>query len=432
MGGDRTHPEHERPALDGAGRLHRSRPEPRRGAEAGEGHTQRRGQGGAVSGAFARRDLESAHSAGCGRGGEAIGDERQPRPRSCGQEGAGRGRRHPQHLRFDRNARAAGNACDRRRQRPGRDQGGARRTRHQHRTRRRDDAGDGRLRHHEPHAPAAEVQESADRRSDGQGHEGRQRKVHRSRGVGLHRQAGQQRTPSLHAPCLVDRLSAMRARATSPGPDERSLEEIELQLLLEGIALHYGYDFRDYAPAPLRRNILISMALEGVPTISAYQDRVLHDPASLQRFLNTVGVNVTSMFREAIAMRVLREEIVPWLRTFPSVRIWVAGCATGEEVASLAIVLRETEMLGRTRIYATDINEASLTIAARGLMPIESVQSGEAGYRRSGGRGALTDYYTVDGGIARLDSTLLPGVSWARHNLVSGASFNDFHVILCT
>ena len=169
----------------------------------------------------------------------------------------------------------------------------------------------------------------------------------------------------------------MRARATSPGPDERSLEEIELQLLLEGIALHYGYDFRDYAPAPLRRNILMSMALEGVPTISAYQDRVLHDPASLQRFLNTVGVNVTSMFREAIAMRVLREEIVPWLRTFPSVRIWVAGCATGEEVASLAIVLRETEMLGRTRIYATDINEASLTIAARGLMPIESVQSGE-------------------------------------------------------
>jgi len=224
----------------------------------------------------------------------------------------------------------------------------------------------------------------------------------------------------------------MRARATSPGSDERSLEEIELQLLLEGIALHYGYDFRDYAPAPLRRNILMSMALEGVPTISAYQDRVLHDPASLQRFLNTVGVNVTSMFREAIAMRVLREEIVPWLRTFPSVRIWVAGCATGEEVASLAIVLRETEMLGRTRIYATDINEASLTIAARGLMPMESVQSGEAGYRRSGGRGALTDYYTLEGGIARLDRTLLSGVTWARHNLVSDASFNDFHVILCT
>jgi chemotaxis protein methyltransferase CheR len=176
----------------------------------------------------------------------------------------------------------------------------------------------------------------------------------------------------------------------------------------------------------------MTMALEGVPTISAYQDRVLHDPASLQRFLNTVGVNVTSMFREAIALRVLREEIVPWLRTFPSVRIWVAGCATGEEVASLAIVLRETEMLGRVRIYATDINEGSLAIAARAVYPLESVQSSEADYRRSGGRGALTDYYAVVGEMARLDRTLLSRVTWARHNLVSDASFNDFHVILCT
>lgn len=212
----------------------------------------------------------------------------------------------------------------------------------------------------------------------------------------------------------------------------RSLEEIELQLLLEGIALHYGYDFRDYALGPLRRNIAMTMALERVPSISAYQDRVLHDPASLQRFLNTVGVNVTSMFREAIALRVLREEIVPWLRTFPSVRIWVAGCATGEEVASLAIVLRETGMLGRTRIYATDINEGSLAIAARGELALEGVLDCEADYRRSGGQGALTDYYAVVGDTARLDTTLLAGVTWARHNLITDASFNDFHVILCT
>jgi chemotaxis protein methyltransferase CheR len=202
--------------------------------------------------------------------------------------------------------------------------------------------------------------------------------------------------------------------------------------LLEGIALHYGYDFRDYALAPLRRNILMSMAFEGVATISAYQDRVLHNPASLQRFLNAVSVSVTSMFREAIALRVLREEIVPWLRTYPSVRIWVAGCATGEEVASLAIVLRETGMLGRTRIYATDINETSLAIAARGLLPLESVQSSEADYLRSGGSGALTDYYSVAGDMARLDRTLFSGVTWARHNLVTDASFNEFHVILCT
>jgi chemotaxis protein methyltransferase CheR len=184
--------------------------------------------------------------------------------------------------------------------------------------------------------------------------------------------------------------------------------------------------------APLRRNILMSMALEGVASISAYQDRLLHDPESMQRFLNTVGVNVTSMFREAAALRVLREEVVPWLRTFPSVRVWVAGCATGEEVASLAIVLHETEMLSRTRIYATDINERSLAAAAGGVYPLENVLSGEADYRRAGGRGALSDYYVVNGDVARLDGRLLSGVTWARHNLISDASFNEFHVILCT
>lgn len=174
------------------------------------------------------------------------------------------------------------------------------------------------------------------------------------------------------------------------------------------------------------------MALDGVPSISAYQDRVLHDPESLQRFLNTVGVNVTSMFREGAALKVLREEIVPWLRTFPSVRMWVAGCATGEEVASLAIVLHESGILNRTRIYATDINERSLAVAAGGVYPLENVQSGQEDYTRSGGAGSLLDYYVQRGEMARFDSTLLARVTWARHNLTTDASFNEFHVILCT
>lgn len=196
--------------------------------------------------------------------------------------------------------------------------------------------------------------------------------------------------------------------------------------------MHYGYDFRDYAMGPLQRNILMSMALEGVPTISAYQDRLLHDPECLQRFLNTVGVNVTSMFREAEALRILRDDIVPWLRTFPSARIWVAGCATGEQVTSLAIVLHETDMLRRTLIYATDINEHSLAVAASGRHPFDNVLAGEAHYRRAGGTGALSDYYTVYGDTAKFDSSLFRHVTWARHNLITDASFNSFHVILCT
>jgi len=220
--------------------------------------------------------------------------------------------------------------------------------------------------------------------------------------------------------------------ASQPRPDTLSLEDIEMNLLLEGIALHYGYDFRDYAQSPLRRNIVMSMALEGVPTISRYQERLLHDPECMERFLNAVGVNVTTMFREAESLLYLRQEIVPWLRTFPSAQIWIAGCATGEEVVSLAIVLHETGVLHRTRIYATDMNERSLTIAQAGAYPFENVRSREPDYLRAGGLGTLSDYYTRYGDVARFDHSLLAGVTWARHNLTTDASFNEFHAILCT
>jgi len=219
----------------------------------------------------------------------------------------------------------------------------------------------------------------------------------------------------------------LNAPAASP-----SLEDIEIQLLLEGIALHYGYDFRDYALSPLRRNIVMSMAMEGVPTISRYQERILHDPESMERFLNAVGVNVTSLFREADSLLFLRREIVPWLRTFPSARIWVAGCATGEEVVSLAIVLHESGILHRTRIYATDINERSLTLARMRGYSLENVRSCEADYVRAGGIGTLSDYYVPSGDVACFDRSLTANVTWARHNLSTDASFNEFHVVFCT
>jgi chemotaxis protein methyltransferase CheR len=214
-------------------------------------------------------------------------------------------------------------------------------------------------------------------------------------------------------------------------PATLSLEDIEIQLLLEGIAMHYGYDFRDYALSPLRRNIVLSMAIEGVPTISRYQERILHDPESMDRFLNAVGVNVTSLFREAESLLYLRREIVPWLRTFPSVRIWVAGCATGEEVVSVAIVLHETGLLHRTRIYATDINERNLVLARMRGYALENVRSCEGDYVRSGGLGTLADYYVASGDVACFDRSLTANVTWARHNLATDASFNEFHVVLC-
>ena len=212
---------------------------------------------------------------------------------------------------------------------------------------------------------------------------------------------------------------------------EAGLEEIEIRLLLEGIRLAHGYDFREYAMKPLRRTIVAAMAAERVPTISAYQDRVLHDASCMQRFLGIVGVSVTSMFREAELTRSLREDVVPVLRTYPSVRIWMVGCATGEEVYSLAIALEEENVLRRASIYATDLNEDTLAVARIGSYPLERVRSYESQYVRSGGRTRLSDYYTVSGRSARFSRSLQSNVTWARHNLVTDASFNEFHLIIC-
>ncbi len=221
-------------------------------------------------------------------------------------------------------------------------------------------------------------------------------------------------------------------KATPPPPETQSLEEIELKLLLEAVSLRYGYDFRDYALGPLRRSISTGMAGEGVTTISAYQDRLLHDSGSMQRFLGTVGVNVTSMFREPDTWRCLREEVVPILRTYPSLRIWSVGCATGEEVYSLAIMFQEEGLYERSSIYATDMNEDALAIARVGACPVDRMRSYERDYERSGGELSLETYFTTAGSMARLKRNLLHNVTWAQHNLVTDSSFNEFHLIVCT
>jgi chemotaxis protein methyltransferase CheR len=210
-----------------------------------------------------------------------------------------------------------------------------------------------------------------------------------------------------------------------------NLEEIEIKLLLEGVAMRYGYDFRDYAPGPLKRSIASGMAGEGVPTVSAYLERLLHDAACMQRFVSGVGVNVTSMFREADVLRWIRDEVIPRFRTYPSLRIWIAGCATGEEAYSMAIILEEEGLYDRSRIYATDLNEDSLTIARTGAYPVDRVLADESGHTRSGARGRISDFYTIAGRTARFRRDLQRNITWARHNLVSDGSFNEFHLILC-
>ena len=210
-----------------------------------------------------------------------------------------------------------------------------------------------------------------------------------------------------------------------------SVEELELELLLEGIYRRYGYDFRGYAGASLKRRLWKRMTLEGLPTITALLDRVLHDADVLDRLLKDLSINVTEMFRDPSFFRALRSKAFAQLRTYPSVRAWVAGCSTGEEVISLAIALREEDLLSRTRIYATDMNEAALDRARRFAVPAEAIEAYSDAYARAGGEGDLARHYRLRDGMAEFGGELSEGVVFAQHNLVSDRSFNEFHLIMC-
>ncbi|HET7747666.1 MAG TPA: protein-glutamate O-methyltransferase CheR [Vicinamibacteria bacterium] len=219
----------------------------------------------------------------------------------------------------------------------------------------------------------------------------------------------------------------------APRPEQRAetLEDLEIRLLLEGVHEHWGFDFRDYAPASLRRRLRHFMADEDVRTVSQLQDRVLHDRAARDRLVMALTVSVTSMFRDPELYRVFRQRAVPLLRTYPLVRLWHAACATGEEVYSLAILLEEEGLYERCRIYATDINHEALRRASLGDVPLSAMRENTANYLRAGGRRTFADYYSAGTERARLDPALRRNVVFAEHNLVTDGSFNEFNVIFC-
>ena len=212
---------------------------------------------------------------------------------------------------------------------------------------------------------------------------------------------------------------------------EADLEALELDLLLEAIHRAYGYDFRGYAQASLRRRLWRRADLEGLRTLSALQDRILHDPPAMERLLGDLSINVTEMFRDPGCHAALRTEVVPLLRTHPFVRIWVAGCSTGEEVVSIAITLREEGLLERALIYATDIDAEVLAQARTGSYALDRLQGYTRNYQAAGGRADFSSYYAVEGGRAVFDPALLADVVFAQHNLASDRSFNEFHLVVC-
>jgi chemotaxis protein methyltransferase CheR len=214
-------------------------------------------------------------------------------------------------------------------------------------------------------------------------------------------------------------------------PARDDLEEIELSLLLEGVYRQYGFDFREYAPASLRRRVWRRIHAEGLTTVSALQDKLLHDPACMERLLLDLSINVTAMFRDPSFYVAFRRKVVPTLRTYPFTRIWVAGCSTGEEVYSLAILLQEEKLYHRTRIYATDINEAVVDRARRGVFPLDKMREYTRNYIKAGGTNAFSEYYLAKYDGAQFQRSLTENVVFAQHNLVSDRSFNEFNVIIC-
>lgn len=212
---------------------------------------------------------------------------------------------------------------------------------------------------------------------------------------------------------------------------EEARERLEIDLLLEAIHRRYGYDFRGYALASLRRRLWHRVHAEGLQTLSGLQERLLHDAACMERVLCDLSINVTEMFRDPGFHRALRRRVFPLLRTYPFIRVWNAGCSTGEEIYSLAIALREEGLLERTRIYATDINSAALERAQAGAFPLERMQRYTENYLRAGGTEAFSSYYAAEGDSARFDPALADGVVFAQHNLVTDGTFNEFHLIVC-
>ncbi|MDM7956254.1 CheR family methyltransferase [Blastomonas sp.] len=210
-----------------------------------------------------------------------------------------------------------------------------------------------------------------------------------------------------------------------------TIEDIEIELLLEAVYQHFHYDFRHYARASIKRRLLHARSQLGYDSISAMQSDVLRDRTMLPRLLNYLTVQVSEMFRDPSYFRALREKVIPHLRTYASLKVWVAGCSNGEELYSLSILFREEGLAHKTMFYATDINPSALKAAEAGVYPLEQIRLFTANHQKSGGHSSLSDYYTAAYGRAVFDKSLRSQVVFSDHSLVTDAVFGEMHLISC-
>jgi len=210
-----------------------------------------------------------------------------------------------------------------------------------------------------------------------------------------------------------------------------SAEAIEMRLLLDAVYHRYQYDFRQYSPASVRRRLTLALRALGCTTFSALQDRVLHDPSTFPILLRYLTVQVSDLFRDPRYFRALRERVIPVLRTYPSVKIWIAGCSTGEEVYSFAILLREEGLLDKTILYATDINAEALQAAEAGIYALKRMKLFTANHQASGAPCSLSSYYRAGYGSAMFDRTLRKNVVFSDHSLATDTVFGEMQVVSC-
>ncbi|MBK9292787.1 MAG: protein-glutamate O-methyltransferase CheR [Bacteroidetes bacterium] len=208
-------------------------------------------------------------------------------------------------------------------------------------------------------------------------------------------------------------------------------QDLEIRLLLEAIAQVYGYDFRGYNQAHVRRRILNRVNTLGLKSVSQLQHKLLHEEHFIEILLRDLSINVTEMFRDPGFYNSMRKEVVPVLRTYPYIKVWHAGCSTGEEVYSFAILLQEEGLLNRAQIYATDFNPVVLETARKGIYPVSRIKEYTQNYQASGGLCSFSDYYIARYDSVIMDQSLRKNIVFAEHNLVTDNVFAEVHIIIC-
>ncbi|MBB1643182.1 MULTISPECIES: protein-glutamate O-methyltransferase CheR [unclassified Sphingobacterium] len=209
------------------------------------------------------------------------------------------------------------------------------------------------------------------------------------------------------------------------------IKDHEIDILLEDIYRDYGYDFLQYSRASMKRRINRIMTNDRLASFAELRFVLKDNPAFLQHFVEEITVNLTEMFRDPLFFRQLREEILPQLGTYPLIRVWIAGCSTGEEAYSMSILLKEANLYHKSLIYATDINPRVLDIARNGVYPLSQIKSFSENYIESGGKQDFSKYYTANYEWAKFNADLRQKMILSTHNLVSDTSFNSFQLILC-